>query len=279
MLESISIFKKKGKYFMNKKKKLLSIGDISKLTGASIRSIRHYEKLNLITPAHTDPDSGYRYYSFDQSYHIEMIMFCVELDIPLKELPSFVGIGETIDYRAFLEHGKKIAEMKLKAIQGGLKLIGNIEKQMDLADAYSIGQIYTREIPQKYFECKPCEPPLEEIDRFELVMSFFDVIKSEKDSLDIMEYGFICEHSPKGTSYYAFIEVPKRLANKNTKKIPASTYFCRQDEIPQIECVSDIFKDSLTDNTSYLAIETEIFTSTSKISKPLNELRVIGLPK
>ena len=262
---------------MSRKTKLLSIGDMSKMTGASIRSIRYYEQINLLKPTFIDPNSGYRYYSFEQSYHIEMIMFCVELDIPLKELPSFVGAGDTMDYRAFLAHGKKIAQKKLKALQGGLKLIGGIEKQMDLVEAYDVGQIYTREIPEKFFVCKPCKPPLDELDHYDLVMSFVDVLQSSYDKNEMVEYGFLCEHSPAGISYYAFVEVSKQSATKNIKRIPAATYFCMQDENPQIEKAHEIFKENLAGKSSYLAIETEILTSRPKISRPLNELRLVAL--
>ena len=257
--------------------KLLSIGDMSKLTGASIRSLRYYEEINLLTPALIDPDSSYRYYSFEQSYHIEMIMFCAMLDIPLKELPSYIGMGDTMDYRAFLAHGREIAKEKLKALKNGLQLISSIEKQMNLSESYKVGQIYTRTIPEKYFVCKPCEPPLEELDRFDLVMSFFDVFNSEHDKIEMMEYGFLCEHTPTGVSYYVFVEVPKRLANKDTKKIPAATYFCRQDENSLIENTHEIFKENLAGTDSYIAIETEILTSKPKIAEPLNELRVTML--
>jgi DNA-binding transcriptional MerR regulator len=256
------------------KRKLLSIGEISKLTGASLRSIRYYEKIKLLTPAYIDPDTGYRYYTFEQSYHIEIIMFCVELDIPLKELPTFIDIGETIDYRAFLAYGKKIANEKITGLRNGLKLISSIEKQMELTDTYEVGQIYKREVSEKYYECRPCKPPLDEIDNYDLIMSFFDISLPEISKNEMMEYGFLCERTPLKTSYYAFVEVPKRFANKNTKNIPASTFLCRQDEKSQIEKISVVFNNYLNSNDSYLAIETEIFTSTSKISKPLNELRI-----
>ena len=43
------------------KKRLFSIGKLSKLTGVHIQSLRYYESLGLLRPAFVDPDSGYRY--------------------------------------------------------------------------------------------------------------------------------------------------------------------------------------------------------------------------
>jgi len=262
---------------MDRKSALLTIGDMSKLTGASIRSLRYYDKLELLRPVFIDPDTNYRYYSFEQSNIVEIIMFCIELDIPLKELPQYVGTGETMDYRAFLAQGKEIANKKIKALRSGLNLINSIETQMDLSDKYDLGQIYNRDVPEKYIVCKPCKPPLSQLDRYELVMSFISDPGLMDLKYDLMEYGFICEHSQLGTRYYAFVEVPRRFAkacaNNYVMKLPAATYLCRQDDNTQIEKTREFFYENFAG--SFIAVETEIFASKPKISKPLIELRVL----
>ncbi|MCL2425956.1 MAG: hypothetical protein FWD05_06425, partial [Oscillospiraceae bacterium] len=222
----------------------------------------------------------YRYYSFDQIHHIWMIMFCIELDIPLKEFAKFTDTNDTMDFRTFLNHGKEIAEEKIKALKRGLKLISSIEEQIDLADSYKAEQIYTRDLQEKYFYVKPCGGPLKGIDLLSIYESFDDMPYIEEDYNDLSQYGFICERTSSVTSYYAFIEVPRRFARKikkNIKTIPAGTYACRQSDESQFEQAPEIFKEYLAGKESFLAIETEIFTGKHKINKPLNELRVIGL--
>ena len=262
---------------MNRKNKLLPIGQMSKLTGASIRSLRYYEKINILQPAFIDPDSGYRYYSFDQAHQIEVIMFCNELDIPLKELPRFKDADNTMDYRAFLGQGKETAEKKLAALRKGLRLIGAIERQMDLADAHQAGEIYTRTFSEGVFYTKPCDGFLEGLDLLDMIESFMDMPYAEEDYTYLTEYGFLCEHTPAGGAFYAFVEAPRRTTGKNTRKIPAGTYLCRQSENSQIEHVSEIFKEHLADSKSFLAIEAEIFTGKQKMNKPISELRVLAL--
>jgi len=71
------------RYFNEQKNNLLSIGEMHKLTGVGIKTLRYYEEIKLFQPTYTDPDSGYRYYSLDQVYLLEMIVFCTELNIPL----------------------------------------------------------------------------------------------------------------------------------------------------------------------------------------------------
>jgi len=55
----------------------------------------------------------------------------------------------------------------------------------------------------------------------------------------------------------------------------AATYFCRQDENTQIEKAHEIFREKLVGNSSHVAVKVEIFASKPKISKPLNELRIL----
>ncbi|HBH3611633.1 TPA: MerR family transcriptional regulator [Clostridioides difficile] len=45
---------------------MFKIGDFSKLSKISIRMLRHYDEIGLLTPSHTNKTNGYRYYSADQ---------------------------------------------------------------------------------------------------------------------------------------------------------------------------------------------------------------------
>lgn len=44
----------------------LTIGEFSRITRLSIKTLRRYHELGLIEPDHVDDHSGYRYYSLDQ---------------------------------------------------------------------------------------------------------------------------------------------------------------------------------------------------------------------
>ena len=261
---------------MDKKNNLLSIGEVAKLTGASIYSLRYYEKIKILEPVFIDPDSGYRYYSFDQTHLIEIIMLCIELDIPLKEFAKFTDPDDTMDFRAFLGYGRKLAEEKLKVLKKGLKLIGALERQMDLVDFHEAEEIYTRTLPEKFFYVKPCGGPLKGLDLLGLFELFSDIPFPDDGYSTLPEYGFLREATQSGTSFHAFIEVPRRMSKKGTVKVPAGTYMCRQSEDTQIEQSADIFGTYLSGKKSYLAIETEIFIGKHKLSKPLNEVRVIA---
>jgi len=261
---------------MSEKANLLSIGEMSKITGAGIKSLRYYESINILKPAFVDPYSGYRYYSFNQTYLVNIIMFCIELDIPLKELVKFSNTDDILDFRKLLYHGKDNVEKKLKLLNNGLNLINELEQKINLAESFQIGQIYSREIPEKTFFIKPCEKSPKNIDKFEIFKSLSDISFYE-DSNELFEYGFLCNYSNKNIQYYFFIELTKHIPNKNIMKIPAGNYICIKNENSQIEQAQEIFNKYIKKEISFLAIETEVFTGKLKIDKPINELRIIIL--
>ncbi|MCL2382174.1 MAG: MerR family transcriptional regulator [Treponema sp.] len=262
---------------MDKKNRLLSIGEISRFTGASIKSLRYYEKIGILEPTFVDPYSGYRYYSFDQIYLINIILFCIELDIPLKELTKYIDKDQTIDLSALLAYGKGIAEEKLNVLRRGMRYIGEVEGKIALAEKHQQGRIYSREIPEKIFYVIPREHSFEkDTDMYETLKPFGEFEYSEDDYYGLLEYGYMCEHSPSGIRRYYYMELTRPAAKVNVKRIPAGTYFCRQSGESQIEHSPEIFKEYLAGSDSFLTIETETIAGTYKVNKPINELRVIA---
>ncbi|MCL2837962.1 MAG: MerR family DNA-binding transcriptional regulator [Oscillospiraceae bacterium] len=260
---------------MAKQNKLLSIGDISKLTGASIKALRYYDRIKLLEPAYIDPHSKYRYYTFDQMYLVNIITFCVELDIPLKELTKFIDENKIIDASALLAYGKEIAEKKMRKFQQGLRIVAHAEQQIALSKKHRMGEIYSVEIPEKFFYIVPLEQPFDKLDWTEMINSFLNLGYNDEDYEDSAESGLLCEYSSAGIQRYVFIELPKGKPRGNYKTIPGGTYFCAHSNESRIENASDVFEEHV--KGSFLAIETEIFTEKYEVNKPISELRVIGL--
>ena len=260
---------------MNEKKNLLSIGEMAKYTGAGIKALRYYDRINILKPAYVDPETERRYYSFNQIYLVELIKFCVELDVPLKELSKFIDGQETMNLQDFLSHGKEAAQKKMEALEKGLQFINFMEQKLISQEDCPFGQIYTREHPEKIFHVLPCEKTFDNIGLYDLAKSFFDAPYYEDSGM--LEYGFIYEYSPFVINRHIFAEVPQDNPLISCKTIPAGNYYCRQSNNSLIEQSAEVFKDYFSSRDSFIAIETEIFSGRHNINKPLNELRVIFL--
>ena len=75
---------------MNKRNEWFRIGEVSKMFHISVELLRYYDKIGLLKPEYTDPDSGYRYYSVRQFECLNTLRYLRALDIPLEEISGFL---------------------------------------------------------------------------------------------------------------------------------------------------------------------------------------------
>jgi DNA-binding transcriptional MerR regulator len=74
--------------------KLLTVRQVAKISGVSVRALHHYDEIGLLKPASVGPNR-YRYYGQDELLRLQQILLHRELDIPLNE------IGAILDDPAF----------------------------------------------------------------------------------------------------------------------------------------------------------------------------------
>ena len=111
------------------KNKLLTIGELSKRTGCSIKSLRYYDSIGLLKPIYIDPNSNYRYYNFEQTRIVELIQICINLSIPLKEVKDLIFKDDNkIDYMYLIEYGRKITEEKISNLNDNLKFLNFLKE-------------------------------------------------------------------------------------------------------------------------------------------------------
>jgi DNA-binding transcriptional MerR regulator len=64
----------------------LTIGDFSRATYLSVKTLRHYHRVGLLEPADVDPGTGYRRYTTDQIPTAQVIRRFRDLDMPLEQI-------------------------------------------------------------------------------------------------------------------------------------------------------------------------------------------------
>ena len=72
---------------------MLKIGEFSSLVRVSIRTLRHYDEVGLLRPAHVDTESGYRYYSVSQLPRLYRILALRDLGFPLDRIGDALKEG------------------------------------------------------------------------------------------------------------------------------------------------------------------------------------------
>lgn len=75
----------------------MSIGDFSRMTFLSVKALRHYHEVGLLSPADIDPETGYRRYEAAQVPTAQVIRRLRELGMSLDDVR---GVIEAPDVRA-----------------------------------------------------------------------------------------------------------------------------------------------------------------------------------
>jgi DNA-binding transcriptional MerR regulator/effector-binding domain-containing protein len=111
----------------------LSIGSFSRVSGLTVKALRHYDEIGLLEPARVDEWTGYRYYGLEQARAAEAIRRLRALEVPLDEIKELLGADEPFVrerlavHRARLEgravETKRILDELDRIIDGKEKLV------------------------------------------------------------------------------------------------------------------------------------------------------------
>ncbi|AET67758.1 putative transcriptional regulator [Desulfosporosinus orientis DSM 765] len=66
------------------------IGMFSKLGRVTIKTLRHYDEVGLLTPAHVDKENGYRYYTTNQLFRLYEIMALRQMGFSIPEITDII---------------------------------------------------------------------------------------------------------------------------------------------------------------------------------------------
>ena len=99
---------------------MFRIGEFSRLGQVSTRMLRHYDKLGLLVPSHTDEWTNYRYYTLDQLSQLHRIIALKELGFSLQD------IADLLQKEASLS----LAEMR------GMLLLKQREVRQEISEAH-----------------------------------------------------------------------------------------------------------------------------------------------
>jgi DNA-binding transcriptional MerR regulator len=92
---------------------MIAIGEFSRITHLSIRTLRHYHEVGLLEPAEVDPGSGYRHYTLDQVPIAQVIRRFRDLDMPVDRVREVLAARD-------LETRNKLIAAHLGALESKL---------------------------------------------------------------------------------------------------------------------------------------------------------------
>ena len=107
---------------------MMTVNEVSKLTGVSIRTLQYYDRIGLLHPAgHTE--AGYQLYDEAALETLQQILLFRELEFPLKDIKKIIGSPD-FDRSKALGQQIELLELKKEHIENlidlakGIKLLG-----------------------------------------------------------------------------------------------------------------------------------------------------------
>lgn len=260
------------------KQNLLTIGSLSKQTGVHIKSLRYYEQLGILHPAHTDPDTGYRYYTLSQIPVVDAIRACIFLDIPLKEFTTFLTKDQQrIHYKKLIAYGTTLAHQKIRDIQEKLRLLEKFQRQMDRMGGFQHSEGQTvHKLPEKYCWAVPYSGKQHSPDYNILITRMFDDISRSGLRLGA-EAGLLSFHRSAGTEQFLYVEV--EATKKDARKLkeitflPAASFLCAITQESGTGQAPQVFPELFAQEYDKTIMETELFSGDYDVAHPKFELR------
>lgn len=112
---------------------MMTVHEVSRLAGVSIRTLQYYDRIGLLHPAGYT-DAGYRLYDDTDLERLQHILLFRELEFPLKDIKAIINSPD-FDRSKALEQQIELLKLKKEHIENlmnfalGIKMLG--VKQMD----------------------------------------------------------------------------------------------------------------------------------------------------
>ena len=123
---------------------MMTVNEVSKLTGVSIRTLQYYDKIGLLHPANYT-EAGYRLYDDAALETLQQILLFRELEFPLKDIKEIIS-SQDFDRSKALEQQIELLKLKKEHIENlidlalGIKAIGVKPLKFDAFDTRKIDE-------------------------------------------------------------------------------------------------------------------------------------------
>jgi DNA-binding transcriptional MerR regulator len=135
---------------------MFRIGEFAQIAQVSGRQLRFYDQLGLLQPAHTDPQTGYRYYSIRQLPRLNSILALKELGLSLEQIGPLLKDGISPgELRAMLTMKRAQLEQSLREEENRLRHIESRIAQIDSQGGIGDYDVVMKEVgPTPYLSCR-----------------------------------------------------------------------------------------------------------------------------
>lgn len=211
-------------------KKYFTMQEFADLRKINRNSLRYYERIGLLKPAYVDPNTKYRYYTAEQLSELDIILLCIDIGVPLKDLTQYIDNDGKIQGQELLEKGKEIAQSKMDNIQAGLKRIEYSLQYLDTNQGYEQKKgLYTRHIGERLLITVDFQEDIQDISKVEKGFSALFQSAQHRQLSPVFPAGLIVEYSGGCPKYKLFFDIATpQNCSQDILVLPEADFLCLQ---------------------------------------------------
>jgi effector-binding domain-containing protein len=250
---------------------MLKIGDFSKFSQVSIKTLRFYDEIGILKPAKVDQFTGYRYYLADQLPNLNKIVGLKELGLTLEEISLILSDNLSIEkimellkikYKAIRERLQE-EEIRLKKVEEWLK---KVEKEGTMP-VYDV--IIKKVEAQKVASVRDVIPTYGDIGN--LFNELYSYLGRQRVQFGGPPIGVYYDHEYRDRDVDVEVAIPLNGTIPTTKRIVSH-------ELPEIEQAACLIHKGPYENfnQAYKALMTWVETNGYLIAGPNREVYLQG---
>lgn len=108
-------------------------GEVANQRNISVRTLRYYDEISLLTPTHKD-EHGKRFYSEEDLFTLEKIMILKSLSLPLKSIREVI---EKLSYKQILKSHANYLQEQLEELQKSISQTASLINMIEFDDQLS----------------------------------------------------------------------------------------------------------------------------------------------
>lgn len=167
-----------------------TIKDMSKISGASIRTLRYYDEIGLLKPTKLT-QAGYRLYDDKALEKLQEIMFFRELEIPLMDIKVIID-NPNCDKEQALFTQKSLLEQKRNRLNGIIGLIADVMKGVNTMSFSAFNNEEIQKMVNHTLECMSEESLDIQIKKYGSMEKYKDYLMSgfadEQATADLLKW-------------------------------------------------------------------------------------------
>lgn len=269
---------------MDKKSKLLTIGQFAALHGINKKTLMWYDEIGLFQPVFISPENGYRYYNYHQSSILETILLLRELDVPIDEIQAFMKNRSISSMEQLLSEKIEELDRDLAHLKAVRKTLANHRQNMQTLLTMDLSQIniiqrkerslVTVDVTQDTSFDKLVELITVETKKYQ-VRRLHDASYGTMISVESLYRGDFDDYSKM------FIEIPFPIKKAGLHTQSGGTYiqaFYQESKENAISCYQKIFDYVAEHNLALSGFSYEVIINENVIDKMEDALVQIEIP-